>query len=86
MLQHHERNSLRQAVSVRTTHCGRLGYQRVPEQHIFDFDRDLYGSSIRLGFVQRLRDERAFESLEALHNQIAADCGRARVLFDHLSL
>jgi riboflavin kinase/FMN adenylyltransferase len=56
------------------------------ETHIFDFDRDLYGSSIRLGFVQRLRDERAFESLEALHNQIAADCGRARVLFDHLSL
>ncbi len=54
--------------------------------HIFDFDRDLYGSSIRIGFVQRLRDERAFESLEALHHQIAADCGRARVLFDHLSL
>src|SRR5215469_4770452 len=38
-VQHHERNRLRQAVSIRTTHCGRLGYQRVPEQHIFDFDR-----------------------------------------------
>src|SRR5438093_10087630 len=56
------------------------------ETHIFDFDQDLYGDSIRIGFVQRLRDERSFESLEALQHQIAADCGRARVLFDHLSL
>src|SRR5215831_19697060 len=40
------------------------------ETHIFDFDRDLYGSSIRLGFVQRLRDERAFESIDALKSQI----------------
>ena len=56
------------------------------ESHIFNFDRDLYGVSIRLGFVQRLRDERAFESLEQLQAQIAADCARARVLFDRLSL
>jgi riboflavin kinase/FMN adenylyltransferase len=56
------------------------------ETHIFNFDRDLYGASIRIGFVQRLRDERAFASLDALREQIAADCGRARVLFDRLSL
>src|SRR5215470_3885934 len=51
------------------------------ETHIFDFDRDLYGMQVRLAFVQRLRDERAFESLEGLKSQIAADCSRARVLF-----
>ena len=56
------------------------------ETHIFDFDRDLYGAPIRVGFVQRLRDERAFESLDLLKAQIAADCARARVLFDRLSL
>jgi len=56
------------------------------ESHIFDLDRDLYGAAVRLGFVQRLRDERAFESLDALTSQIAADCARARVLFDRLSL
>jgi riboflavin kinase / FMN adenylyltransferase len=56
------------------------------ETHIFNFDRDLYGAAIRLGFVQRLRDERAFESLAQLQAQIAADCARARVLFDRLSL
>jgi riboflavin kinase/FMN adenylyltransferase len=56
------------------------------ETHIFDVDRDLYGATIRVGFVQRLRDERAFESVDALRDQIAADCDRARVLFGHLSL
>ena len=56
------------------------------ETHIFGVDRELYGATIRVGFVQRLRDERAFESVDALRAQIAADCGRARVLFNHLSL
>jgi riboflavin kinase/FMN adenylyltransferase len=60
--------------------------QTAIETHIFDFDRDLYGMTIRLAFVQRLRDERAFESLDALRSQITADCSRARVLFDRLSL
>jgi riboflavin kinase/FMN adenylyltransferase len=56
------------------------------ETHIFDLGADLYGSSVRVGFVQRLRDERAFDSLDTLRTQIAADCSRARVLFDRLSL
>jgi riboflavin kinase/FMN adenylyltransferase len=56
------------------------------ETHLFDLDADLYGAPVRLGFVQRLRDERAFESLDALRAQIAADCGKAQVLFDRLSL
>jgi len=58
----------------------------IVETHIFDIDRDLYGSPIRVGFVQRLRDERAFESIDVLRSQIAADCARARVLFNRLSL
>ncbi|PYR54960.1 MAG: riboflavin biosynthesis protein RibF [Acidobacteria bacterium] len=56
------------------------------ETHIFGVDRELYGTTIRVGFVQRLRDERTFESVDALRAQIAADCERARVLFNHLSL
>jgi riboflavin kinase/FMN adenylyltransferase len=58
----------------------------VVETHVFNFDRDVYGVSLRIGFVQRLRDERRFESLDALKEQIAADVRRARVLFDRLSL
>jgi riboflavin kinase/FMN adenylyltransferase len=60
--------------------------REVVETHIFGFERDLYGMTLRVGFVQRLRDERAFESLDLLKAQIAADCTRARVLFGHLSL
>jgi riboflavin kinase/FMN adenylyltransferase len=56
------------------------------ETHIFNFDQDLYGQQVRVGFVQRIRDERAFESIDALRAQIGADCDRARVLFDRLSL
>ena len=58
----------------------------VVETHVFNVQRDLYGQSIRVGFVQRIRDERTFDSLDALRAQIGADCDRARVLFDRLSL
>jgi riboflavin kinase/FMN adenylyltransferase len=51
------------------------------EVHLFDFDgRDLYGETIRLGFMARLREERRFPSVEALRAQIAADAERARVV------
>jgi len=56
------------------------------ETHLFNVDRNLYGARMRVGFVQRLRDERTFESLDALKTQIRADCDRARVLFERLSL
>ena len=56
------------------------------ETHVFNFNRDLYGSTVRVGFVQRLRDERRFDSLDLLKAQIAADCDMARQLFDRLSL
>jgi riboflavin kinase / FMN adenylyltransferase len=59
---------------------------RVVETHLLGFDRSLYGERIRLGFVQRIRDERAFDSLEALRTQIHTDVERARGLFERMSL
>jgi riboflavin kinase/FMN adenylyltransferase len=47
---------------------------------------DLYGKTLRLAFVQRLRDERKFPDIEALQDQIAADVRRATRLFDRLSV
>jgi riboflavin kinase/FMN adenylyltransferase len=58
----------------------------VIETHIFDFDRDLYERKLRLAFVQRLRDERAFPDVDALRAQIDADCRSARRLFGRISL
>jgi len=47
---------------------------------------DLYGRRVRLGFVQRLRDERHFEDVDALRTQIDADVRRAERLFSRLSV
>jgi riboflavin kinase/FMN adenylyltransferase len=56
------------------------------ETHLLAGGRDLYGERLRLSFVKRLRDERAFESVDALKSQIAEDCEAARVLFDRVSV
>ena len=50
------------------------------EAHLLDFDRDLYGKAIRLEFVQRLRDEHRFESIDQLLAQMRADVARTREL------
>lgn len=51
------------------------------EVHLFDFDGDLYGRHIQVEFHARLREERRFESLDALAGQIARDARRAREWF-----
>jgi riboflavin kinase/FMN adenylyltransferase len=56
------------------------------ETHIMGQSMDLYGRSVHLAFVQRLRDERKFPDLEALQEQISADVRRAARLFDRLSV
>ena len=56
------------------------------ETHILGLDRDLYDLRIRLSFLRRLRDEREFPDVDALREQIAADCRQAGRLFDRISL
>ena len=43
------------------------------EVNIFDFDGDLYGRQLTVEFHRRIRDERKFDSIEALAEQIAID-------------
>jgi riboflavin kinase / FMN adenylyltransferase len=62
------------------------GQRRTLEIHLLDFDGDLYGLALRLAFVQRLRDERAFPDVEALRAQIGADARGAQELFERISL
>jgi riboflavin kinase / FMN adenylyltransferase len=62
------------------------GMQTIVETHLMNFEADLYGRRLRVGFVQRLRDERRFENVDALRAQIAADRDRARTLFDSMAL
>ena len=56
------------------------------EAYVLGFHGDLYGRQVRLGFVQRLRDERKFEDVDALRAQIEADLRRAERLFAQLSV
>ena len=48
------------------------------EAYLIDFEGDLYGSELRLDFLERLRGERRFESAEALVEQMRRDVERTR--------
>ncbi len=65
------------SIGVRPTIEGATG--RTVEAYLLDLDRDLYGATLRVHFVARLRDELRFESLEALKAQIARDVEATRV-------
>jgi len=56
------------------------------EAYVLGYEGDLYGRQVRLGFVQRLRDERKFDDVDALRAQIEADRRRAERLFAQLSV
>jgi len=47
------------------------------EVHLIDFTGDLYGRALELEFVEYLRPEKQFDSLEALRSQITADAASA---------
>ena len=49
------------------------GNHRTIETHIFDFNEDIYGLDIKVTFIEKLRDEIRFESLEALRSQLEND-------------
>lgn len=64
-------------VGVRPTFEAQLVSPRV-EAHLLDFDRDLYGQSMCLDFIARLRDEQRFPNVQALVTQIHQDIERGR--------
>jgi len=51
------------------------------EAFILDFDGDIYRQDVRARFVQRIRDEKKFDSIDALVAQIGHDVERARAIF-----
>jgi riboflavin kinase/FMN adenylyltransferase len=61
---------------------GNLG--RTIEAHIFDFSEDIYGERIRVSFVERIREEIKFPSVQVLVEQIRKDALRAREVLREL--
>lgn len=54
------------------------------EVHIFDFDKDIYNTRIRVNMVARLRNEKKFSGIEDLSRQIREDVRVAKeILKEH---
>lgn len=56
----------------------------LPEVHILDFNRSIYGRRLEVQFVASLRGETKFDGLDALRAQLAADTRAARRLLTGL--
>ena len=54
------------------------------EAHLLDFEGDLYGQHMELTFVEKLRDEQKFDSLNSLKAQISTDIQSVRNVFAQL--
>jgi riboflavin kinase/FMN adenylyltransferase len=52
------------------------------EVHLFDFSDEVYGRLIRVQFVQKLRDEARFDSIQELTAAIRRDADQARAVLD----
>ena len=55
------------------------------EVHIFDFAHDIYGQRLTVRFRSFIRDEKKFDSFDALKDQIAKDADGARAIFGLLT-
>jgi riboflavin kinase/FMN adenylyltransferase len=66
------------AVSIGVRPTFNTGRGELIEAYILDFQGDLYGSELRLRFLERLRGERRFKDAEALVEQMHRDVQRTR--------
>ena len=64
------------SIGVRPTfeHDGRL----LVEAYLLDFEGELYGETLRIGFLERLRDELRFDSADELVEQMQRDVDDTR--------
>ncbi|GAA1168470.1 bifunctional riboflavin kinase/FAD synthetase [Ornithinimicrobium humiphilum] len=77
----HPDRRLPAAISVGTNPTFDDVVRRTVEAYVLDrTDLDLYGEQVRVDFVQRLRDNLRFDSIEALLEQMATDVDRTREL------
>jgi riboflavin kinase/FMN adenylyltransferase len=54
------------------------GKELLLEAHVFDFEGDLYRRYVHVDFIERLREERWFPTLDALVEQMHEDAAQAR--------
>jgi riboflavin kinase / FMN adenylyltransferase len=66
------------AVNVGVRPTFETGRGLLVEAHLIGFDGDLYGETLRVAFIERMRGEKRFESVDALVEQMHRDVARAR--------
>ncbi len=54
------------------------------EVHLFDFNEDIYGETIRVNFIKRIRDEKRFADINELSEQISRDIENAKTILADL--
>ena len=67
------------AISIGSTPTFDGQIQQV-EAHVLDYDGDLYGRTLKLEFIEHVREQTKFSSIEALVGQITADVDFVRNL------
>jgi riboflavin kinase / FMN adenylyltransferase len=72
------------AVNVGVRPTFESGRGLLVEAHLIGFEGDLYGKQLRIAFLERMRGEKRFESVEALVEQMQQDLGQAREIADRL--
>lgn len=60
-------------IGVKPTVAGINSLTRTIETNIFDFDEEIYGLDLEIGFIRKIREERCFPSLEELKAQLEND-------------
>jgi riboflavin kinase / FMN adenylyltransferase len=73
-----ETNGYAAAVNVGVRPTFDTGRGLLVEAHLIGFDGDLYGQTLRLAFLERMRGEKRFESVDALVEQMNRDVEQAR--------
>jgi riboflavin kinase/FMN adenylyltransferase len=56
------------------------------ETYIFDFDGDLYGIEIKIEFLEFIREEKKFQSVEELRKRVIRDIDTARKYFLNMNI
>jgi len=66
------------AINVGVRPTFKTGRGLLIEAYLLDFDGDIYGQTLRIDFLRRLRGEKRFDSVEALVDQMGRDVDEAR--------
>jgi riboflavin kinase / FMN adenylyltransferase len=69
-------------IGTRPTLTGQSGGPVTVETHVLDFEKELYGARVCVEFLVRVREERRFESTEALVSRIKKDVATAHRFFE----